>query len=230
MLFSLWIQHSSQQADHLWTLSQACTCTAYSQHSQKYVLHSVVSAPAATSTSWTACKCTSAARHQLVTSCLHLQDSSELWNHDAIQTSELFQQLRLGKVNCLADNRHVSASHLTCHYCANKLVASDEAETLQFILHYSSSCIIFCLSQHHCSTRLPCMLATWREMHGLKAGPSALTALERLCSSTDSMYLNIAGCTCFMKACKLPDSLDHAHGLCRWTFALLPLHCHDLLL
>ncbi len=35
-----------------------------------------------------------------------LQDASELWNHDAIQTSELFQELRLGQTNCLADNRH----------------------------------------------------------------------------------------------------------------------------
>ncbi|KAL0049157.1 hypothetical protein WJX82_007778 [Trebouxia sp. C0006] len=33
------------------------------------------------------------------------KDASELWNHDAIQTSELFQQLRLGQTNCLADNR-----------------------------------------------------------------------------------------------------------------------------
>ena len=93
---------------------------------------------------------------------------------------------------------------------------------------HSSSCIIFCLSQHHCSTRLLCMLATWREIHGLKAGPSALTALEWLCSSF--VRCNIAGCTCFVKACQLPDSLDHTHGLCSWTFALLPLHCHDLLL
>lgn len=33
------------------------------------------------------------------------KDASELWNHDAIQTSELFQELRLGQTNCLADNR-----------------------------------------------------------------------------------------------------------------------------
>lgn len=33
------------------------------------------------------------------------KDASELWNHDAIQTAELFQELRLGKTNCLADNR-----------------------------------------------------------------------------------------------------------------------------
>jgi hypothetical protein len=36
----------------------------------------------------------------------YLKDASELWNHDAIQTSELFQELRLGQTNCLADNRH----------------------------------------------------------------------------------------------------------------------------
>lgn len=36
------------------------------------------------------------------------QEASELWNHDAIQTAELFQELRLGKSNCLADNRQVS--------------------------------------------------------------------------------------------------------------------------
>lgn len=34
-----------------------------------------------------------------------VQDASELWNHDAIQTAELFQELRLGQTNCLADNR-----------------------------------------------------------------------------------------------------------------------------
>ncbi|KAL0020891.1 hypothetical protein WJX77_007890 [Trebouxia sp. C0004] len=33
------------------------------------------------------------------------KDASELWNHDAIQTLELFQELRLGQTNCLADNR-----------------------------------------------------------------------------------------------------------------------------
>ena len=36
-----------------------------------------------------------------------MQDASELWNHDAIQTAELFQELRLGQTNCLADNRQV---------------------------------------------------------------------------------------------------------------------------
>ena len=58
--------------------------------------------------------------YQMMLSCLTLQDSSELWNHDAIQTTELFQQLRLGKVNCLADNRHVSATCHTCHDSAQK--------------------------------------------------------------------------------------------------------------
>ena len=38
---------------------------------------------------------------------LMVQDASELWNHDAIQTAELFQELRLGQTNCLADNRQV---------------------------------------------------------------------------------------------------------------------------
>lgn len=33
------------------------------------------------------------------------KDASDLWNHDAIQTAELFQELRLGQTNCLADNR-----------------------------------------------------------------------------------------------------------------------------
>lgn len=47
-----------------------------------------------------------------------MQDASELWNHDAIQTAELFQELRLGKTNCLADNRQATWLYIHGHHFA----------------------------------------------------------------------------------------------------------------
>lgn len=90
-------------------------CTAYSQHSQRYV----------------AAVAAKLCLHH-VSICTSVQDASELWNHDAVQTAELFQELRLGQTNCLADNRQ--ASWLNCRACLFGALPC----TLKF-LHYCLS-------------------------------------------------------------------------------------------
>lgn len=62
---------------------------------------------------------------------MHLQDASELWNHDAIQTEELFQELRLGKTNCLADNRQATWHFVHIHIMKHKQLVSSCAGVKQ---------------------------------------------------------------------------------------------------